>query len=100
MSTLIDEIRTAKESVRRLETEASEAGYNLRLAKDRLKEGRKLLDELLEELISGTSSRYPLFPSEPEPAGNGLVEPVPPTPTAEASTAPLRGRRKPKGAVP
>jgi hypothetical protein len=40
MSTnLIDEIRTAKESVQHLETEASEAGYNLRLAKDRLKEG-------------------------------------------------------------
>lgn len=96
---LIAEIRAAKESVHRLETETSEAGYNLRLSRDKLKEARGLLDELLEELISGTSKRYPLFPSQPGPAGNGQVEPVPTTPTAAADTAPLRGRRK-KGAVP
>jgi hypothetical protein len=84
---LISEIRAAKESIHRLEIETSEAGYNLRLSRDKLKEARRLLDELLEELISGQSKRYPLFPEAA--SGNGQAS-VP----ATAARPPRQRRRK------
>ena len=99
MSTdLIAEIRSAKEDVKRLELEASEAAHKVRMLKGRLKDARQTLDEVLEELISGQSKRYTLpgFDSE-APADNGQL-PSPSgaqgarPPTAPTGTAPPRGK--------
>ena len=85
MSNLIDEIRAAREAFRRLESETSEAGYKLRMCKERLKNGRKELDALLDELETG-QSRYPL------PGFDRLETPDPTNGNREPST---RGRKKP-----
>ena len=93
MSTLIDEIRIAQDAITRLEAETSEAGHRLRLSKENLRKARSELSTLLTELTSG-QSRYPLPGFDPIPAAaNGQA-----VPTA-AETAPLRGRRKAKGAT-
>ena len=71
MSNLIDEIRAAREALRRQEAETSESASRLRLCKDRERKARKGLDALLDELETG-QSLYPLpgFDRlEPPPVG-------------------------------
>lgn len=94
---LISEIASAREAVIRLEAETSEAGHRLSLSREKLRKARGELDTLLQELVSG-KSRYPLPGFDPIPAaaaGNGQA-----SPTAAGTAAPLRGRRKAKGATP
>jgi len=80
MSNLIDEIRAAREELRRQEAETSEAGYTLSMCKERQRKARKELDKLLDELETGVS-RYPLlgFDRLEVPSGNGIpvAHPVP-----------------------
>ncbi len=85
MSTLIDEIRVARETVARLEAETSESGHLLRLSKEKLRKARQELDTLLVELVSG-QSRYPLpgFDQVVPPHANGNGQP------AAADTTPVR----------
>ena len=88
MSTdLISEIRAARESLRRLESETSEAGYKLRMCKEREKQGRKELDTLLDELETG-ESRYPL------PGFDRLEVPAATEAADGNGQSPARGRKK------
>jgi len=111
MSTLIDEIRIAREIVARLESETSESGHLLRLSKEKLRKARGELDVLLSELCTG-KSRYTLpgfdqvVPGNGngngQAAGNGQAIPITAaneTPVRPSLDPPLRGRRK-KGAAP
>jgi hypothetical protein len=60
MSNLIDDIRRAREELRKRELEASQAGYTLKMCRDTAGKARAALDELLDELETGRS-RYPIF---------------------------------------
>jgi hypothetical protein len=121
MSNLIDEIRSAREELRRQEAETSEAGHTLAVCKDRQRKARKELDKLLDELETGVS-RYPLLgfdrleipgangsgtsdehqrgPTEFPPAARIAVEegrPArAPAPKSPVSIAPGKPRRKAK----
>jgi len=77
MSNLIDEIRAAREELRRQEAETSEAGHTLSMCKERQRKARKELDKLLDELETGVS-RYPLpgFDRLDLPGGNGIPVPA------------------------
>ena len=72
---LIQEIRRARENLRHLEAQAAEAGFNLRMAKEREKKARGELDQLLDELETG-ESRYTLpgFDRLELPKGNGAAQ--------------------------
>ncbi len=97
MSNLIDEIRAAREALRRLESETSEAGYKLRMCKEREKIGRRELDTLLDELETG-QSRYPLpgFDRLEVPSGNG----APDDHQGPADTTRPARKRRPKPCPP
>jgi len=94
MSNLIDEIRAAREELRRQETETSEAGYTLSMCKQRQNKARKELDKLLDELETGVS-RYPLLGFDrlvlgAEPAaGNGQASKDPVVAKYEKAVAAL-----------
>lgn len=60
MSNLIDELRTAREALRKSEAEASAAGLTLKLCREERDKARRKLDQLLDELMTG-ESRYPMF---------------------------------------
>ena len=73
--TIIDEIRRAREALRHEENRAAEAGFNLRMAREREKKARAELDQLLDELETG-QSRYTLpgFDRLELPRGNGAAQ--------------------------
>ena len=106
MSNLIDEIRTARQTLRSEENRTTEAAIELRNCKERERQARAELDALLDALEAGRDTRYPLFPAEV--SGNG--EPSVPTRADETDPAsgvppvriepPPRGRKKKGAAVP
>lgn len=94
MSNLIDEIRAAREELRRQEAETSEAGHTLSMCKERQRRARKELDKLLDELETGVS-RYPLlgFDRLEIPSGNGIPVAVAPAASTVSITAPTDAPR-------
>jgi len=89
MSNLIDEIRAAREELRRQEAETSEAGHTLAMCKERQRKARKELDKLLDELETGVS-RYPLLGFDRLELPNGEAIPAP-APALTLAEAKLRG---------
>jgi hypothetical protein len=93
MNDLIDDIRRAREELRKRELETSQAGYTLKMARATAEKARHALDELLDELETGRS-RYPIFERITRSNGTADEHQRGPTtfPESSTTTTPAEGQ--------
>jgi hypothetical protein len=73
MSNLIEDIKRAREILRKREADASDAGYTLKMCRAEVLRAQTSLDELLDELVSGQSS-FPMFERIERHGSNGTPD--------------------------